>query len=163
MEEKHNPFTEAQSDDYDFVLNAVSENGSLLEFASDRLKADKTIVMAAIRITGANLQYADEKLKTDKKFVLKIIREWSYKFQYVDKKLRADKEFVIEAIEMLNANEDYGIYYGVDILNDILIHIDESLKSDRNLALVSVVKCYEAFDFFDDKIGINVLPVIPGK
>jgi len=26
MEEKHNPFTEAQSDDYDFVLNAVSIN-----------------------------------------------------------------------------------------------------------------------------------------
>jgi len=32
MEDKHNPFTEAKSDDYDFVLNAVSINFNRQKF-----------------------------------------------------------------------------------------------------------------------------------
>ena len=32
MEDKLNPFTEAQSDDYDFVLNAVSKNFNRQKF-----------------------------------------------------------------------------------------------------------------------------------
>ena len=46
-------------------MAAINKNGLALEFASDKLKADKEIVIA-ISNNGAALEYASEELKDDK-------------------------------------------------------------------------------------------------
>ena len=60
-------FDEARSDDKDYVLEMVNKQGSLLDFASDRLKNDKEVVMAAIKQNGNALEFASSELKMIKK------------------------------------------------------------------------------------------------
>lgn len=57
----------------EYVLNAVSNQGNLLEFASEELKNDKEIVLAAIENNPEALEFVSDKLKEDKDVVYKSV------------------------------------------------------------------------------------------
>ena len=48
------------SDDRDYVLNAIREDGLLLEGASEILRNDKEIVMEAVSKDGGALEFASD-------------------------------------------------------------------------------------------------------
>ena len=52
------------------VLEAVKRNGWALQYASDKLKADRKIVLEAVKQNGEVLQFASKELKADRKVVL---------------------------------------------------------------------------------------------
>ena len=53
----------------EYVLNAVSKQGSLLDFADEKLRDDKEIVLAAIENNPEALEFASDRLKTDREVV----------------------------------------------------------------------------------------------
>ena len=57
--------------DRSIVMQAVSNHGLTLAYASDELVADHEIVMAAVADCGLALQFADEALRSDYEIVMK--------------------------------------------------------------------------------------------
>ena len=53
----------------EYVLEAVSKQGSLLDFAAENLKNDKEVVLAAINNNPEALEFASDRLKADKEVV----------------------------------------------------------------------------------------------
>lgn len=58
----------------DLVLAAVKRDPSCLRFASEGLRADRSIVLAAVRKYGGTLQHASEELTNDVEVVMTAIR-----------------------------------------------------------------------------------------
>ena len=57
----------------EYILNAVKQNGSLLDFASDDIKNDKEVVLEAIKNNPESLEFASEKLKGDRDVVYESV------------------------------------------------------------------------------------------
>lgn len=79
-------------DDPTIVLAAVSTleyYGRSLEFASERLRKDRTIVMEAVKNDGNALEYAGEKLKNNRAIVLAAVRNGG-DLKYSGERLRND-------------------------------------------------------------------------
>ena len=55
--------------DRDYVLNAVSNQGSLLDFAAEKFKDDREIVLAAVNNNPEALEFASDRLKCDREIV----------------------------------------------------------------------------------------------
>lgn len=53
----------------EYVLSAVQNQGSLLDYASEELKNDKQIVLAAIENNPEALEFASDRLKEDREVV----------------------------------------------------------------------------------------------
>ena len=54
------------SNDKEYVMKKVKEDGKNLDFASDTLKNDKEVVMEAILQNPVSLEFASNNLKNDK-------------------------------------------------------------------------------------------------
>ena len=89
-EEKHNK---------QFVLNAVSKKGCLLEFASKTLRDDEEVVTAALESDKRVLKYASKRLRSIKEFVYPWVESFSYNFEFISKDLRADVDMFHLLIE----------------------------------------------------------------
>lgn len=59
--------------DREYVLKAVSEQGSLLDYADESLKDDKYVVLAAIENNPEALEFASDRLKDDKEVVFNSV------------------------------------------------------------------------------------------
>jgi hypothetical protein len=55
--------------DRNYMLRAVAQKGSDLQFASEGLRSDRHVVWAAVRDDWRALQFASEGLRTDRAFV----------------------------------------------------------------------------------------------
>lgn len=53
----------------EYVLEAVSKQGALLDFADESFKDDKEIVLAAIKNNPEALEFASDRLKSDREVV----------------------------------------------------------------------------------------------
>ena len=51
------------------VLAAVKLNGSVLEHASDKLKADREVVLTAVKSSDYALRFASDELKADPELI----------------------------------------------------------------------------------------------
>lgn len=61
------------SSNRDYVLENVSKQGSLLEFADDSLKDDNEIVLEAIKNNPEALEFASDRLKGDREVVFNSV------------------------------------------------------------------------------------------
>ena len=53
----------------EYVLDAVSKQGELLDFADESLKDDKEVVLRAINNNPEALEFASDRLKSDREVV----------------------------------------------------------------------------------------------
>jgi len=135
----------ALRDDRDLVMELVRHNGRELQWASERLRADRAVVEAAgglglyhadpallddrelvlnlVRQNGNALGAASYRLKTDREVVLAAMRAGSSLFSRLPEKLRADREVVLAAVG------NYG---------DNLMSASEEFKNDREIVLAAV-------------------------
>lgn len=84
--EKYNSF------DKDDVLEAVKEDGYVLEYASDALKGDRDVVLAAVEQCGGALEYASDALKGDREVVTAAMEQDRTALQYATPTLREEFE-----------------------------------------------------------------------
>ena len=116
------------------MLDIVREQEGQLEFASDKLKADKEVVFAAVQWDGASLQFADKTLQDDQDIVLEAIdcnqgfglygrlgvgfTSENHPMIYATYRLVSSKEFMLKAVKI----EPYSLEY-----------LSTELKSDKEL------------------------------
>eukprot|EP00966_Prymnesium_polylepis_P056511 1307605-Prymnesium_polylepis.1 len=84
--------------DREVVLVAVSSCWFALQFASDELRNDETIVLQVVRCHGWALQFASEKQRANKMVVLEAVRCHGWALQFASDELRANKTVVLEAV-----------------------------------------------------------------
>lgn len=73
--DKARHFISKSTDSREFILDIVKQEGYSLQFASDRLKADKEVVMEAVKQDGRALQFASKELQADKDVVLEAVMQ----------------------------------------------------------------------------------------
>lgn len=112
-------------DNYNIVLEAIKSSCFAIEFASNRLKNYKNIILEAVKKSGCLLYYASEKLKNNKKIVLEAVSNNGYSLSYASNRLQNDKKVVIKALESSNISFAYSSY---------------KIRSNKNIALLAVKK-----------------------
>ncbi|MBA3238326.1 MAG: DUF4116 domain-containing protein [Parachlamydiaceae bacterium] len=122
--------------DKDIVLAAVTQNGTVLKFAHESLKNDKDIVLAAVKEYGCALEYA-EGLNTDKDIVLAAVKNNGHALRYVYSELKKDKEIVLAAV----TQNGFALY-----------NAHESLKRDKEVVLAAVMQDGSALQFAHESL-----------
>ena len=74
MEEPEVTEMKKNNNNREYVIEAVSKNGKLLEFATERLQDDEDIVKSALQNTGEALEFASQRLKDNKEIALLAIQ-----------------------------------------------------------------------------------------
>ncbi len=121
--------------DRDFILSVLELGHSgyrMLEFLSDELKADRTIVEKAVELNGDELKYADPKFLDDKSVVLKAIDGHGSIFDLLSEEMASDPMILSKVAENggYHELENYeGIYYS---RADSLAMITDSYSSYYN-------------------------------
>jgi hypothetical protein len=150
-------------DDYNYiVINAIRQNGSSLQYASDRMKATKKVVMDAVANDPHALMFAAKHLKADEDviqlamsidpFVLKYlpymfkndagivynaIRRNGSSLQYASDRLKAIKHVVMAAI----ANDPHALMFAA-----------KYLKADEDLIRLAMSKDKSVFKYLPEEI-----------
>lgn len=110
-------------------LEAVGQNGKLLEYADASLKRDRDVVLTAVRQYGYALKYADETLKNDRTIVLEAVKSSGYALHFANPGLRGDKEIVMAAVRQDGRA------------------LEAALIRDRDIVLVAVKQLGRALKF----------------
>ena len=123
--------------DREFVLNAVSTNGSALRWASDDLKGDREIVLNAVSKNGCALRWASDDLKGDREIVLKAVSKYGCALRWASDHLKGDREIVLNAV-----SKDYHA----------LRLAAEDLKGDREIVLSAVSESWYALKYASSEL-----------
>ena len=89
-------------DDSDIVMEAVSKDGSALQYASLRLRGDRELVMKAVSLGGMALMHASDDLRGDYEIVMQAVAGPAgngLALQWAAVPLRASREIVIQAVQ----------------------------------------------------------------
>jgi predicted methyltransferase len=109
----------------DFILAAVNQNGSVLQFASEELRGDKDVVLAAVAQKGLTLRSASEQLRGDKDVVLVAVVQNGSALMFASAKLKGDKEVMLAAVAQNGS---------------ALLCASTELKRDKEVVLAAVAK-----------------------
>jgi hypothetical protein len=86
-------------DDFAIVLNRVKGNGTLLRFASNRLKAHPEIVLAAVKQNGMALQYAPDSICDNEEIARIAMINTSRAYSHIGSRLKNNREIAKTAVE----------------------------------------------------------------
>ncbi len=84
--------------DREFMMSCIRVHGASLQFASDRLRADKDVVIAAIENNGY-LKYAALDLRNDREFVRRCVRIKPRSIEHVGEELENDQQFILSVLQ----------------------------------------------------------------
>jgi len=115
--------SEVLKEDKEVVLAAVTNNGQALQYAAESLKADKEVVHAAADSSGEALQYATEHLRADKHVVTAAVISHGHALEYASDTLKWDKHVVLAAVKR------HGL---------ALQYAPEAMRSDKDVVLAAV-------------------------
>jgi hypothetical protein len=136
-------------DNKEIMLDAVTINSKVFQYASEHLKKDRDVVLRALKTLPYNIKYVDKSLLNDKEIVLLGLKNNGMFLQYVDEKLKNDKDVVREAFrertnslqyasDALKNDKEYMLelakinHYAYDYIGD-------SLKKNKELAMIGLV------------------------
>ena len=123
------------SNDKDFVLKAIEETPTLIEFASDELRDDKEVMLEAIKRNGEVLEFASDRLKDDKEVVLTATKEVGWVVCYASERLKADRDIILE---------------GCKIDGQVLYHASQELRDDKEVVLTGIHLSSYGIDLRED-------------
>lgn len=125
-------YLDANRDDRQVILCAVRKDPCRIEFASQRLRADREIILAALRDDGpewfdsSNLRYASKSLKNNKEIVLAAVKANASNLHFASKKLQTNRAIIKAA-----AHQYGGILRNVNLSllqKDIFFHAREKQR-----------------------------------
>ena len=138
---------------YSYMLQN-DEYVGLICFASDRLKDDEEIVIEASKEDMKAFQYASKRLKSDKSFIFKLLSEISkysknnpeydeldyfidFIFKTIDKTYKTDKDFFLKLVK---------------IDGQLLKKASSKLKNDLEIGIEAIKNDPNAVDFLSETI-----------
>jgi len=86
------------ADDDLTVMAAVEKEGPVLEFASERLRADRATATTAIRQNWKALKFASHHLRGDRGLIMETLKQCGLALQFATDEMRCDHGVVIEAV-----------------------------------------------------------------
>ena len=153
----------------EFMLAAVTKDGSYLKFASDKLKDDKEIVLAAVANNALEypfkyaLEFASEKIKDDREIVLAAVTKSGSALEFASDKLKDDKEIVLAAVTKYGGALEYAstklkddrefILAAVTNGGFALQYASDKLKDDKEIVLAAVTDDGRALEYASDKLN----------
>eukprot|EP00747_Dinoflagellata_sp_TGD_P030442 gnl/TRDRNA2_/TRDRNA2_134630_c0_seq1.p1 gnl/TRDRNA2_/TRDRNA2_134630_c0~~gnl/TRDRNA2_/TRDRNA2_134630_c0_seq1.p1 ORF type:complete len:387 (+),score=72.89 gnl/TRDRNA2_/TRDRNA2_134630_c0_seq1:212-1372(+) len=85
--------------DVEVVLAAsASSTGKAFQYASEELRADRSVVLAAVQEAGLALRFAAKHLQSDREVVIAAVRQDGLALEYASDELRADRQVVLDAV-----------------------------------------------------------------
>ena len=91
-------YSEAERDARAFALEAVRQNGLLLEHVGPDMLTDREVVLAAVRENGLALVFADEALRNDRLIVETAVSNDGRALRCASEDLKMDREVVLAAL-----------------------------------------------------------------
>jgi hypothetical protein len=105
------------------VLKAVKTNGFALRIASENLKNNQGVVEMAVNNRASALEEATDAIRQNEDFVLKLIgKQWSTanRFRYISNSLKENKPFILKAIE-----QNFHVFE----------YVSNSMKSNKDVVI----------------------------
>ena len=120
-------------DDEDFMVDACNECFGVFRFASDRLKNDKKSLLRMVKDSDFRiLSCVDKAIFDDEIFMREAVQIFGDVFEYASPRLKKDRELIKLAISAPCVDfEDADNFTPLQC-------VDESFRSDRELALLAV-------------------------
>lgn len=156
--------------DKEIVLNAVRQDISILECASQELKRDKPFMLLVERNKSHNsdvsvLNYVDDTLKSDKQWILKFLKFSGMDLNFVDGSLKSDPDVVLTAVlanfrafqfahDNLKSDRNFVLKL-VSKSGRSLKYAVEFLKDDREIALAAVKESGYAIEHVSDRLKLD--------
>jgi len=141
----------------DFVLEAVkqTQDVSLLQYASEDLRADGGLLCAAARVDPSAIRYAAEAAWSERDFVLVAVRQKGILLQRASEELRADRMVVLEAAEQdvkavefaseaLWSDEEF-VFEAVQLQGMLIQQASAEVQASRAVVLAAVMQDGKAF------------------
>eukprot|EP00964_Phaeocystis_antarctica_P051644 scaffold30148_cov56-Phaeocystis_antarctica.AAC.2 len=126
--------------DREVALTAVQQNGFALYHASQALQADREVVLAAVKQDGTALKCASDELWVDREVVLAAMQQGGGAPEYASEELwalRADREVVLAAVQQ------NGLALG---------QASEELRADHEVVLAAVQQAGEALEYASEEL-----------
>jgi len=120
------------------MFRTLEQRPLMLQFASDKLRADSDLVTWVVSIDGMALQYAAPYLQADGEIVLAAIQSTNgAAFLFSSARLRQDKQFAIRA----------GLLNGM-----VLEHFPPEFKDDLEVVSAAISQSPSALKFASDRL-----------
>lgn len=160
---KENPLnlqyaSEQLRDNFDVVQLAVYYDPEAMQYASDRLKSDKTMAMFMAkfyRIEG--LKYMHPWLKNDGELALKLLKMNGYALNYLSDRIKNSRVYINEALqtspslffELPTKNKNDLTLAQVACERDYHCYkaVTKKIKEDKPLALKMMHYCYKLYPY----------------
>ena len=119
--------------DRDIIMNAVTNYGYALKYASKELQNDREVVMSAVRNAGWALQFASRTLKDDYDIVMNAVIENGLALEYASKELRDNPNIVMSAIDTLSITSSSAFKFASKNLKNDPEFILKALQKDNRI------------------------------
>lgn len=146
------------TDDKEFILKVVKQNGLSLRYVNETLSNDKEVVLAAINQNGDSFCFAHPDLKKDRELALIAVSNEphaiegihndlkkdkeialigldgkGWRFQYIAHELRFDKEFVLAVVKSSKVEKTKSTlrseFHALD--NDMIDYVLDTLEAEK--------------------------------
>ena len=144
-------------DSINVVLEAVRQNGLVLEIVRSSFKSDKDVVNTAVSQNGLALQFASDALKDDRDVVLKAVMNDCKAYAFASQNLKNDREFNITMIEKQSklldvisrefASDESFIEEVLEKNGCALRYVHQDFKTKKNIVLKAVTSDGYALEF----------------
>jgi hypothetical protein len=145
-----------------FILTVINhcEDSHILKFASESIKADKSIVLEGIKYGPTLLEYLSKELRDDSEVVRRVAWQTGSCMKYASDRLKDDKDLFLDLFEntfgtpgafqfasdRLKSDEDV-ILKGIVYNKDVWGHVPEQLRCNKEFLIKAIEINYVAFYF----------------
>jgi len=142
--------------DHNLTLEAVLRDGAVLQFASEKARANSEVVLAAVRVCGQALAYASDELCGRRDIVCAAVHQDGHALCFASEELRADRDVVQVAVKRkgsalcfagaaLRADRELVLMAVHHEGEAVLPHVCDELRNDRDVLLVAIQHEASAF------------------
>jgi tetratricopeptide (TPR) repeat protein len=90
---------EMYKQDKQFMLHAVTIQGSHLQYASQELKNNVDLVLAAVNNNYTALRFASHAIKSNPDIILELVKQKAHILEYADSSIKGNYDLVLEAVK----------------------------------------------------------------
>ena len=171
--------------DYDFFMKAVQLHGGSLQYASEKIKSDKTVVLESIKVNDVKsglanesfIIYASENLLNDRSFVIEAVAVNGKIYKFLKKEFKNDIEIINKSIENDPTVYEYldNIYKSnfeiakraISLNPYKLSYAPDDIKNNKEIIICAVEKYPDSIKYASDSLKsdfeIAKLVVMPNK
>ncbi|HCP8973791.1 DUF4116 domain-containing protein [Escherichia coli] len=151
----------------DIMRNAIKNDSALLEFASERLRDEESLIQEAIQKDSDALMYASERLKDKESIIQAAIQTNSYSLMYASDRIKNNEEIVLQAIQKKGQALEYAsdslrnnmrIVSTAVIQNGLALKFASTeLRDNEDIVMLAIKNDDRALRYASDRIKTKIM------